>query len=497
MATSDLPAETEVVDLPPGWARTTLGEAFEWGSGGTPLRTKKEFYGGAIPWAVIGDLNDGIVSETTTRLSEQGLGNSSAKWVEPGWILLAMYGSIGKLGIAGTRITTNQAIAFAKTGPIEAKYLFYYLRWQRNNLVRLGGGATQKNISQATIKKYPFVVAPRAEQVRIVSKIEELLSQLDAGVTALERIRANLRRYKASVLQAACEGRLVPHDQSEEPAAILLDRILVERRANWEAELRAKGKRPEKAEYVERDLPDAVGLPHLPEGWCWTRIAHVGEVKLGRQRAPRYHQGPNMRPYLRVANVFEDRIVTSGLLEMDFSPKDQEVYRLQYGDILLNEGQSPELLGRPAMYRDEIPGACFQNTLIRLRCYANVVPEYALLVFRWFMHSGRFTREATITTNIAHLSAGRFSQIEFPLPPRAEQVRIVEESSRVMTTIAKLEDDVSTALMRGRALRHAILRAAFSGRLVPQDAGEEPASALLASVRAGHAKKNPALRRRG
>jgi type I restriction enzyme S subunit len=97
--------------LPAGWVLTTLGEAFTWSSGGTPHSTESQYYGGEIPWLVIGDLNDGIVTASQSTITEEGLNNSATKWVEPNSVLIAMYGSIGKLGIAGIRLTTNQAIA--------------------------------------------------------------------------------------------------------------------------------------------------------------------------------------------------------------------------------------------------------------------------------------------------------------------------------------------------------------------------------------------------
>lgn len=146
--------------VPTGWRLTTLGECFKWSSGGTPRRTEPSYFGGDIPWAVIGDLNDGVIAETQSSITEAGLHNSSAKWVEPGSVLVAMYGSIGKLAIAGRRLTTNQAIAFTKPDPVDPKYLYYYLRSQRPSLARLGKGATQLNISQTVLKKFPFVLAP-------------------------------------------------------------------------------------------------------------------------------------------------------------------------------------------------------------------------------------------------------------------------------------------------------------------------------------------------
>ena len=116
-------------DLPPGWVETTLGEAARWGSGGTPKADNARYYGGEIPWAVIGDLNDAVVSETAKSITESGLAASSARVIPAGTVLIAMYGSIGKLGIAGVDMATNQAIGFAFPVPeLEPKFLFWYLR---------------------------------------------------------------------------------------------------------------------------------------------------------------------------------------------------------------------------------------------------------------------------------------------------------------------------------------------------------------------------------
>ena len=131
-------------DLPRSWVRTTLRDAFKWRSGGTPTSTNPTYYGGDIPWLIINDLTDGVVTRSQSTITQDGLERSSAKWVEPRSVLLAMYGSIGKLGIAGMRLTTNQAIAFTNPNPICGKYLFYYLLSQRAVLSKLGKGATQR-----------------------------------------------------------------------------------------------------------------------------------------------------------------------------------------------------------------------------------------------------------------------------------------------------------------------------------------------------------------
>jgi type I restriction enzyme S subunit len=344
---------------------------------------------------------------------------------------------------------------------------------------------------------------PRREQDAIATQLAALLSDLDAAVAGLKRVQTNLKRYRASVLKAACEGRLVPTEaelarkegRSYESGEQLLQRILKERRAMWEADqlakMHASGKAPKdnawKSKYNEPTPTDATDLVELPEGWAWASVRQVGQVQLGRQRSPQHHSGKFMRPYLRVANVYEERIDLKDVMEMNFTPAEFETFQLKYGDILLNEGQSLELIGRPAMYRDEVPGACFQNTLVRFRAIEGLDQSYALWVFLAYMHSKRFQKIARWTTNIAHLGADRFASLEFPLPPLAEQRRIVERLEENLSKFPILTTEVKRNLKRADRLRQSILKRAFEGKLVPQDPSDEPASALLERIRAERA----------
>ena len=160
-------------------------------------------------------------------------------------------------------------------------------------------------------------------------------------------------------------------------------------------------------------------LPELPDTWMWCAVSRAGEVPLGRQRAPQHHVGEHMRPYLRVANVLENKLDLSNVKSMNFTPEEFETFSLRSGDVLLNEGQAPDLLGRPALYRGEIEGCCFQKTLLRFRAHEWTLPEFALLVFRHYMHSGRFKKENRITTNIGHLSQRRAGERTAGAPRRA------------------------------------------------------------------------------
>ena len=346
--------------------------------------------------------------------------------------------------------------------PAYAFYFLFSLTGQQQILSDFRGAA-QGGISQGFVDKVLVPEASFREQQRIVAEIEKQFTRMEVGVAALRRVQVNLKRYRAAVLQAACEGRLVPTEaetarlesRTYERATELLRRLVEHPREPYAS--RKKGRA-----FTQED---AEGLPPLPEGWAWAGMRQVGEVQLGRQRAPQHHNGKNMRPYLRVANVFEARLDLADVNTMNFTLEEFQKYRLLHGDILLNEGQTPELVGRPAMFRNEIPNCCYQKTLLRFRAYAGLLPAFALTVFRSYMHSGRFTRSASITTNIAHLTAEKFVEIEFPLPPFAEQKRIVAEVERRLSVSEELNALLFVNLRRAIRLRHSILQNAFAGKL--------------------------------
>jgi len=161
-----------------------------------------------------------------------------------------------------------------------------------------------------------------------------------------------------------------------------------------------------------------------PKGWPMAQVGDLGRVQLGRQRAPKYQTGSHTRPYVRVANVYEDRIDVSDLLSMDFEDDDFRQYRLEDGDILLNEGQSTELVGRPAMWRGEVPDCCFQNTLVRFQANKEkMIPEFALAALLHYYRAGMLSRISSKTSNVAHLGAARFSAMTLYSPPIDKQHR--------------------------------------------------------------------------
>jgi|SRR5579884_201394 len=205
----------------------------------------------------------------------------------------------------------------------------------------------------------------------------------------------------------------------------------------------------------------AIERTQLPVGWQWCALADVAEVRLGRQRSPKNHSGPNMVPYLRAANVTWSGLDLSDVKEMQFSADEVETYRLEPGDILVAEASgSASEVGKPAIWRGELETACFQNTLIRVRS-RGPLPEYLFVVLREAAVSGQFGRSAP-GVGIHHLGAKRLSGWRIPLPPESDQARIAEAVQRNMTLIDLGMRELDEGSKRAAAYVAAAVRDVFA-----------------------------------
>jgi restriction endonuclease S subunit len=213
--------------------RVKLGLVGRWSSGGTPRSSQSDYYDGDIPWAVIGDLDDGPVTTTARTITRLGLEESSAKLIPPGAVLVAMYGSIGKLGITTREMATNQAIAAVQPfeDVIDREYLFWLLRSLRPILISMGKGAAQQNIGQGDLKSFEVSLPGLQEQQKAVARVEGTLGALRTVDMEVERAIARAESLRRSILAAAFSGRLVPQNPDDERVSMLLDRILSERAA--------------------------------------------------------------------------------------------------------------------------------------------------------------------------------------------------------------------------------------------------------------------------
>lgn len=185
----------------------------------------------------------------------------------------------------------------------------------------------------------------------------------------------------------------------------------------------------------------------------WVKACYAGEILMGRQLAPKYKTGKGTRKYLRVANVFDGFIDTSDVNDMDFNEIEFTTFKLQRGDVLLNEGQSRELVGRSAIFSNDVPDCCFQNTLIRFRPAANVLPKFAHYYFQYCQYTSRFVQISKQTTSIAHLGVQRFAKMKFPLVSIDVQTAVVDAIAAVVTAIPPLKKRAQTA----SAIRNQVL----------------------------------------
>ncbi|WP_261381425.1 restriction endonuclease subunit S [Paenibacillus cremeus] len=396
--------------LPIGWHWVTLGAVAKWGSGGTPSRSKEEYYGGDIPWIKTGELNDSIIFDTEEKLSAIGLKNSSAKMFPADSIAIAMYGAtIGKLGILGVEASCNQACAVAI--PLENlynMYLFYYLKASKEGLVKRGQGGAQPNISQEIIKSFPIPVPPIDIQKRIAS--------------ALAEADALIQKRKEAI--AKLDG--------------LVESIFYEMFGDY---------RFNNKSWSVCELKDVI--TDITAGWS---VGGEERKKLPEEKA-----------------VLKISAVTSGI----FNPSAYKVVKPENyllktlvhpmkGDILFSRANTRELVGATCMVDDDYDDLFLPDKLWKLKFLENCNPYYLLSVLqnKWFRE--KLSSKATGTSgSMLNISKEKFLEMPLYLPPRELQDQygdicfaIQNQKSLMENQLAKLEENFQS-----------LLHQAFTGQL--------------------------------
>ena len=492
--------------LPKGWAATFLSEIAETASGGTPSRRRQDFFGGSIPWVKSGELNDATLHTTEEFLTDLGFQSSSAKMFPAGTLCIALYGAtVGKLAILGSEAATNQAVCGIFLSPIvDIKYLFYVLLAQRSNLIELGKGGAQPNISQEIVRRIVLPLPPFEEQARIASKVDELMTKLDAGVAELLKAQAQLKRYRQAVLKAAVTGELTrewreAHKDELEPASELLARILKERRAAWEAkqDARMKHQRKPKNEelknsYREPVKPQAEAPESFPLGWAWVTWDQIGFSQNGRLFPSNQYQSTGVK-LLRPGNLHISGKVVWTSSNTRYMPRHCEE---EFSDFIV-QGQELVINLTAQSLRDEFLGrVCLTDSLER--CLLNqriarlmpikVSPKYLLYLFKSEIFR-RFVNTLNTGSLIQHMFTSQLSEFCFPLPSLEEQEQIVAEAERCLSIADSIEQSLDRGLVQADQMRAAILKQAFDGKLVPQDPNDEPAELLLERIKLERAKR--------
>lgn len=422
MSSRKLPVDSRQADglrsLPEGWAWTTIGDVADTTSGGTPSRKYPEYFQGSIPWVKSGELGDGFITKTEENITDEALRTSNTKLFPSGTVLVALYGAtVGKVGILKIDSASNQAVCalFPRKNSFTAKYMFYWLMSQRQELINKSVGGAQPNISQSIVRSHPIPLSPLPEQARIVARLEELLSDLEAGVTTLERVRAGAKRFKASMLKAACEGKLFGDKGLE------------------------KGE--------------------LPEGWAWTTIGDVADTTSGgtpSRKNPEYFQGTI--PWVKSGELGDGFISKTDEKITDNALRNSSAKLFPTGTILV--ALYGATVGKVGILK--IDAASNQAVCALFPRNNSFTAKY---MFYWLMSQRQELINKSKGGAQPNISQSIVRSHPFPLAPLPEQDRIVEEIERRLESAQGVESAVKVGLTRARRLRQSVLRSAFEGRL--------------------------------
>ena len=478
-------------DLPDGWAWTTLEEISEIILGQSPSSSTYNTDGKGLPFY------QGKLEFGETYPTPQKWCTAPKKIAEKGDVFISVRAPVGPTNVCPEKSCVGRGLAAIRgLSGIEPFFILYLMRTYEDVLAGRGAGTTFNAITGNQLKTFEIPLPPLPEQHRIVAKVEGLFTKLDAGINALHKTQSQLKRYRQSVLKAAFEGKLTEawraeHQEELEPASVLLERILKARREKWETEqleqMRAKEKMPKddkwKAKYKEPVVPDMNELPKLPKGWTWATVEQLS-TKIQYGSSKKTDADSNGVPVLRMGDIVDGKIVLNNL---KYLPKEHDEFLellLNKGDLLFNRTNSRELVGKTAVYTG-IPNPCsFASYLIRVRFH----PRIDSMIVAYYINSvyGKDWILSVVSQQAgqANVNGTKLKLLSVPMPPEKEQQILVEEVERHLSVADEVEKTITAELKRAEQLRQSILKKAFSGKLVPQDPNDEPASVLLERIKA-------------
>jgi type I restriction enzyme S subunit len=441
--------------LPKNWELTTLGKVAQWGSGGTPNRSNAEYYGGAIPWFKTGELNEGVVTDAEEFLTEEGLRNSSAKLFPKGSLMIAMYGAtIGKCAILGVNGSTNQACAVAQPySGIDPRYLFHYLRSQKQDFIEKGKGGAQPNISQTVIKEHPFPLAPLPEQKRIVTKLDTLFGHLDQLRTRREKIPELIKQFRRAVLSQAATGKLTEDWRSNHSNIDGTEGLL---RRIQEMRVNTHIGSPKRRSVKDSSFSPVVDQNDLyPESWRVTRIGDISECL----------------DYIRRPINKDERLTRKG--NIPYYGANGQVGWID--DYLFDEDlvvvvEDETFIGREIPFSYIIRGKSWVNNHAHvLRPIGGISVDYLNSCLAYY----NFIPMTAGTTGRRKLTQGALLNAPLPIAPLEEQIEIVRKVEALFTVAEQIELSYKTLQEKTEQLPQAILSKAFRGELVAQEIEKE------------------------
>jgi len=475
--------DTELYELPKGWVWTSLKDVcldpqYGWttsadSNGTLKLLRTTDITAGHIDWHQVPFCKDEPASRQKYLLSD-------------GDIVISRAGSVGYSSLINEPPECVFASYLIRFKPlIDNKYLLYFTKnpsyW--DSISEKSLGIAIPNVNASKLKQIIIPLPPLPEQQRIVAKIEELFTKLDAGTETMKKIRLQIKSYRQSVLKSAFEGKLTAewresHKGELEPASELLERI--------------KAERKKVGKYKELPPLDSTELPELPEEWVWTRVGEIGQVISGNtpKNVDEYNCCGEI-PYFRISDMNTEgnekymvnckvKLSQSGIDKLKLHPQNigTVIFPKRGGAISTNKKR---ILAKLSTYDLNTMGI------------SPVIIEHMLLYY-WMLSIDLTT--LSDGSNVPQINHSDIEPLAFPLPPLPEQQKIIEEIERHFSIADKIETTIEQSLKQAERLRQSILKRAFEGKLVPQDPSDEPAEKLLERIKAEKAQNQTQLKRR-
>ena len=486
--------------LPEGWVQCRLGDTLlKVIGGGTPSRKELSFFDGAIPWFTVKDMKSAKPTDAQEHISETALLNSATNLIPANTLTVATRIALGRAIRPTVPYAINQDLKALISGEgMEQDFLLHWFEAHERVIQNKGSGTTVSGIRLETLHEFELLCPPSCEQTRIVTKLEELLSALDAGVAELKAAQKKLSHYRQSLLKAAVSGDLTAawreKNPPQETGQQLLQRILRERRTRWEATQLAKFKAQGKAlptgwkeKYAVPVQPDVSKLPQLPDGWVWASGDQLCDLITKGTTPPKEMKaiGEQTIPFLRVTNLtsqgtldLRDEVFVSQAVHTEFLAR-SIVFP---DDVLMNIVGPP--LGQVVVAPNTYSEWNINQAIAIFRPVDTVLPKFLCRYLLSNVAQKWFAQRAKTTAGQTNLTLEMCRTLPMPVPPMSEQIAIVDMCEAVLDSCSQQVVAIEASLKQSTAQRKNILQAAFSGQLVPQDPTDEPASALLARIRA-------------
>ena len=407
-----------------------MGEIGNWAAGSTPSRKEIKYYQkGIIPWLKTGDLNDSFINETSEFITELAIEENTLRLNPIGSVLIAMYGATtGKLGLLNIEATTNQACcACIPFSGINNRFLFFYLLSQKQNIQEKAEGGAQPNISKEKLINILFPLPPLSEQRRIVEKIEELLALVDDLETNKTDLQSYIKQAKSKVLEMAIRGELVPKNPEDEPASVLLERIKKEQKSS-----KSKGKNTAHNTHYEEELPF-----DIPENWVWCRLGEIGEIISGGTPSTsndNYWNG-NIS-WITPADLsnYKEKYISRGKRNISIEGLENSSAKIICKGSVLFSSRAP--IGYVVISEKEV------TTNQGFKSISPYIENSEHYIYYFLLAEKENISLKASGTTFKELSGTEFGKIFIPLPPLAEQYRIVEKIEHIFAVLEELEKNI-------------------------------------------------------